>query len=279
MIGAPPPNAPPSPEDVARAKEEIRRQWNADPCGGERGEGDEHGSLAWFERIERDRYGAYAPWMPGTIGFHRYGGRRVLEVGGGLGTDLTRFARAGATVVDCDFAEGHLRLAKRNFERRGLDGAFLIGDGEELPFADASFDVVYSFGVIHHTPRTERAVEEFHRVLRPGGEAIVMVYAKHSWNYWYRDVYKLGWRQGLLETMTIDEILSAHTEYSPSGARPVVKVYTAAQCRRMFRAFRKVRVRKRQLVRDEIPWPFGKVAPIGLMGRLLGWNLVVNAVK
>lgn len=274
-----PTGPPPSHLNSASAKAEIRRQWNIDSCGAERGAGAEPGSLEWFERIEQDRYGAYAPWIPKTVGFERYRGKQVLEVGGGLGTDLSRFARGGASVVDCDFAEGHLRLAKRNFEVRGLTGDFLIGDGETLPFADASFDLVYSFGVIHHTPGTQRAVSEFHRVLRPGGEAIVMVYAKHSWNYWYRDVYCLGWHQGLLKSMTIEEILSAHTEYSPNGARPLVKVYTASECREMFSGFRNVRVIKRQLTREEIPWPWSKVAPIGLLGRVLGWNLVVFAVK
>ena len=261
------------------AKAQIRQQWNNDPCGGERGAGATPESLAWFESIERDRYGAYAPWMPEVIGFDRFAGSRVLEVGGGVGTDLSRFARAGASVVDCDFAEGHLRLARRQFEVRGLPGGFAIGDAERLPFEDASFDVVYSFGVIHHTPGTEAAVSEFHRVLRPGGVAIVMVYAKHSWNYWYRNVYRLGLRGGLLKTMSIDDILSAHTEYSTTGARPLVKVYTAGECRRMFSRFAKVTVRKRQLTREEIPWPWSKVVPLGLAGRLAGWNLIVEARK
>ena len=268
-------------EDVPAdtAKEEAKRQWNVDFCGAERGEAHEPGSLSFFLSVERDRYGDYAPWMPGTIDFSRYSGRRVLEVGGGLGTDLAQFAKAGAVVTDCDLAAGHVAMARRNFAARGLEGSFLLGDGECLPFQDDSFDVVYSFGVIHHTPDTERAVAEFHRVLKPGGEAIVMVYAKHSWNYWYRDWWRLGIRGGLLRTMTMSEILSQHTEYSPSGARPLVKVYTASQCRRLFSRFRDVAVTKRQLTPYEIPRILRGLASVGTWGRLMGWNLVVRAVK
>ena len=260
------------------AKEEAQRQWNTDHCGAERGEDHEPGSLGFFQSVERDRYQDYAPWMAETIGFSRYAGRRVLEVGGGLGTDLAQFVKAGAAVTDCDLAAGHLEMARRNFAVRGLAGSFLLGDGETLPFRDGSFDVVYSFGVIHHTPDTERAVAEFHRVLRPGGEVIVMVYAKHSWNYWYRDWWLLGIRGGLLRTMTMSDILAQNTEYSPSGARPLVKVYTASQCRRIFAGFREVSICKRQLTAYEIPRLL-RFLPLGAWGRLMGWNLIVRARK
>lgn len=268
-------------EDVRTepAKEEAKRQWNVDFCGAERGEDHEPGSLGFFLAVERDRYEDYAPWLAETIGFSRYAGRRVLEVGGGLGTDLAQFAKAGAVVTDCDLAAGHADMARRNFMARGLAASFLLGDGEHLPFQDEAFDVVYSFGVIHHTPDTEAAVAEFHRVLKPGGEAIVMVYAKHSWNYWYQDWWKLGIRGGLLRRMTMADILSQNTEYSPNGARPLVKVYTASQCRRLFSRFRDVAVCKRQLTPYEIPRILRGLASVGTWGRLMGWNLVVRAVK
>jgi SAM-dependent methyltransferase len=260
-------------------KEETKRQWNVDFCGGERGEGNEAGSLAYYLAIEKDRYESYAPWIRPTIGFERYSGPRILEVGGGLGTDLAQFARAGGLVTDCDLATGHLEMARRNFAVRGLPGDFLLGDGEVLPFRDGTFDVVYSFGVVHHTPDTEGAIDEFHRVLRPGGEAIVMVYAKHSWNYWVRDWWMLGIRRGMLRTGTMADILSENTEYSPSGARPLVKVYTARECRRLFAKFREVSICKRQLTSYEIPRALRAVASAEAWGRWMGWNLVVRAIK
>jgi ubiquinone/menaquinone biosynthesis C-methylase UbiE len=182
-------------------------------------------------------------------------------------------------VTDYDLAEGHLELAKRNFEVRGLKGTFILGDAEELPLPDASFDTVYSFGVIHHIPDTQRVVDQIHRLLKPGGEAIIMVYAKHSWNYWFQDVYRLWWKQGLRKTMTMAEILSSHTEHSPNGARPLVKVYTASQCRKLFGKFSRVKVRKYQLTAGEIPRVLLKIAPLGAWGRIMGWNLLIRAIK
>lgn len=260
-------------------KEEARRQWNTDHCGGERGDGAEKGSLEYFLKVEKDRYGSYAPWMPKAIGFDKYAGKKVVEIGAGLGTDLSQFAKVGALVTDFDLAEGHLNMAKRNFEVRGLKADFHLGDAEKLPFPDATFDVVYSFGVIHHIPDTQLVVDHIHRILKPGGEAIIMVYAKHSFNYWAKDVYQLWWKQNLRKTMTMEEILSANTEFSPNGARPLVKVYTAGQCRQLFSKFSKVRVRKYQLTPGELPKWMLAIASADTWGRVMGWNLLINAIK
>ena len=104
-----------------------------------------------------------------TMEFGQHAGKDLLEIGGGMGTDLLQFAKHGARVTDVDLSSGHLELAKENFKLRGLDGRFVHHDAERLPFEDASFDVVYSNGVLHHTPNTRNVVQEIRRVLRPGG--------------------------------------------------------------------------------------------------------------
>src|SRR5205085_904898 len=109
--------------------------------------------------------------------------RDVLEAGCGIGTDGKQFARAGAVYTSIDFSPTALELARQRFAREGLSGEFVAGSLTELPFGDASFDLVYSVGVIHHIPDTERAVAEFRRVLRPGGRVLVMVYHRSSFNY------------------------------------------------------------------------------------------------
>src|SRR5207253_2287024 len=83
---------------------------------------------------------------------------KILEVGAGIGTDLAQFARNGGVVTDLDLSSGHLELAKENFALRGLPGQFILHDAETLPFDDNTFDVVYSNGVIHHTPNTHAEV-------------------------------------------------------------------------------------------------------------------------
>ena len=159
-------------------KTEITRQWDIDPCGSHYVASQKEHTLEWFEEASRYRYQEYAPWMPKTMEFSRWTGKHVLEVGGGIGTDLVQFARNGAETTDCDMSTGHLALARENFSLRGLPGSFVRADAEALPVPSGSFDLAYSNGVVHHTPGTRRAISEMHRALRPGGRAIVMVYAE-----------------------------------------------------------------------------------------------------
>ena len=119
--------------------------------------------------------------MRTAIEFDRYAGQRVLEVGCGLGTDLLQFATAGAQVVGVDISAESLALAVRQFRTFDMPGDFLQTDAESLPFADGSFDAVYSFGVLHHTPDTQNAAYECFRGVRSGGQLIFMLYNRRSW--------------------------------------------------------------------------------------------------
>jgi ubiquinone/menaquinone biosynthesis C-methylase UbiE len=151
-------------------------------------------------------------------------------------------------------------------------------DAENLPFADASFDLVYSNGVVHHTPGTQRAITEMYRVLRPGGRAIVMVYASRSLHYWRMLVGDAGLRHGLLEEHSMGEIMSRTVELSSTGARPLVKVYTAATIRPMFSCFDHATITKHQLTPAERP-PRLQWLPAPWLSRVMGWNLVIKADK
>jgi ubiquinone/menaquinone biosynthesis C-methylase UbiE len=214
--------------------------------------------------------------------FGRHGGESVLEIGGGLGTDLSQFARHGARVTDVDLSGGHLQHAKENFALRGLEGQFVHHDAETLPFPDDTFDVVYSNGVIHHTPNTARVVHEIKRVLKPGGKAIVMMYAEHSWHYWYRLVWEKGLKHDMLRTFSIGEIMSRTVEITENNARPLVKVYTGPALKRLFDGFESSAVYKRQMIAAEIPEDFEwilKWMSLETAGRLMGWNVIIKATK
>jgi SAM-dependent methyltransferase len=115
------------------------------------------------------------------INFDGYRGRRVLEVGCGAGVDLARFARGDAQVVGVDLAASAIDLARANFAQQGLAGEFHVANGEALPFNDSSFDFVYAHGVVQYTANPQRLVDECHRVLKPGGEAVFQVYNRISW--------------------------------------------------------------------------------------------------
>ena len=259
-------------------KEQVQDQWNHNPVGTHYAKTTEPHTLEWFQEVESHRYGAYAPWMPDLMEFARHAGEEVLEIGAGIGTDLSQFARHGARVTDLDLSAGHLALAQENFQRRGLQGRFVHHDAESLPFADASFDVVYSNGVLHHTPNTRDVVQEIRRVLKPRGKAIVMMYAEHSIHYWRELVATLGLERDLLKNHSVGEIMSRYVEISQNDARPLVKVYTGARLKRLFDGFEGRAVYKRQLVPNEVPGAFHWM-PIGVTARLMGWNVIIKARK
>jgi SAM-dependent methyltransferase len=126
------------------------------------------------------------------VDFNGYAGGRVLEVGCGAGVDLARFARGGAVVTGVDLAPSAIQLARANFEQQNLAGDFSVANGEELPFPDATFDLVFAHGVVQYTANPERLVEECRRVLKPGGEAIFQVYNRVSWLNFLSKVMKVG---------------------------------------------------------------------------------------
>ena len=258
-------------------KDQVQNQWNENPVGSHHARESQPHTLEWFREVERHRYGVYAPWMPETMEFARHRGHDVLEIGGGLGTDLAQFAANGATVTDVDLAAGHLQLAEENFRLRGLAGRFIHHDAERLPFPDGSFDLVYSNGVLHHTPNTAAVVAEILRVLRNGGRAIVMLYAENSLHYWRKLVWGVGLREGLLDRMSMGEIMSRSVERSANEARPLVKVYTDERARALFKAFDRVEILQRQLLAEELPssmkWTRRFAEPMA------GWNLIVKAIK
>ena len=258
-------------------KDQIQNQWNQNPVGSHHAREAQPHTLDWFLEVERHRYGVYARWMPEVMEFSAHAGQDVLEIGGGIGTDLAQFAVNGARVTDLDLAAGHLRLAEENFRLRGLRGRFLHHDAESLPFEDASFDLVYSNGVLHHTPNTRAVVGEIHRVLRSGGRAIVMLYAEDSLHYWRKLVWLSGIKDGLLDRMSMGEIMSRQVERSANEARPLVKVYTKRRAAALFQGFERVEILQRQLEAYELPEGFRWT--LRASEAILGWNLIVKATK
>jgi len=211
--------------------------------------------------------------------FDGHANEALLEIGGGLGTDLAQFAMHRARVTNVDLSAGHLRLARENFAARGLRGEFVQQDAETLAFRDNSFDVVYSNGVLHHTPNTRRVVEEMFRVLKPGGRAIVMVYAEDSFHYWSTLVWGIGLVEGQLRKYSMGEIMSRAVERSDNAsAHPLVKAYTKARLRELFDGFTDAEIVQRQIDMQTVP-ELLKHVPERHLGRMMGWNLIIKARK
>jgi ubiquinone/menaquinone biosynthesis C-methylase UbiE len=138
------------------------------------------GTAGFFREIEAYRF-EKLQYLLERVDFGGHAGQRLLEVGCGLGNDLARFAQGGARTVGIDLAGSAIDLARVNFRQRGLEGEFHVMNGEAMEFPDASFDVVYCHTVLQFTARPERMIHEIHRVLKPGGVAILMTINRFSW--------------------------------------------------------------------------------------------------
>src|SRR5262249_11284136 len=149
-------------EANAQLKERVRSFWQNNPCGTKFADA-QAGSRQFFELVEEHRY--RTEWhIPQAANFSSTRGLKVLEIGCGLGTDGAQFAKAGADYTGVDLTDAAVELAKQRFQLFSLPGKFERADAEQLQFRDESFDLVYSHGVLHHTPDTAAAVREIHRV-------------------------------------------------------------------------------------------------------------------
>jgi ubiquinone/menaquinone biosynthesis C-methylase UbiE len=268
----------------AAYKQATIEQWTADPCGEVVASG-ETGTLAYFESLERSRVD-YAPWMEDQLGYAGTAGLDVLDVGCGQGIDLVRYARAGANVTGVDLTPRHVELARTHLEVSGLSGTVAQGDAERLPFADDSFDRVSSNGVLHHTPDIEAALREIRRVLRPGGEARIIVYNRSSLHYWIAQVVDSGLMQRKLFTERSMEGVLRHVEHSTSGeGRPLVRVYSPRKVRRLLAdaGFAGVESRVRHFHAGDTfvtDWLERYLAPLrdprtlDRIGRVAGWYVI-----
>ena len=268
--------------ELAEGKLRAREQWKEDPCGAVYGREHEFGTREFFDDVERHRYEEYAPWMREVMGFDKFAGARLIEVGCGMGTDLLQFARGGARVTGVDLTPRSVEISRDRFELYEMPGEFSLSDAERLPFADNSFDVFYSNGVLHHTPDTSSAIREAHRVLKPGGMAKVMLYHRSSWGYWIELMLRHGILKGeLFRGMSPSDIMSKYVEFNESGGRPLVKAYSRSEARALFSMFRDVHVEVDQFTRPEIYF-IGDLIPEWLfrqMRRSVGWNVIITAVK
>lgn len=250
---------------VEQEKARVQAFWEADPCGAAHGAAPE-GTPEFFAEVERKRT-ELEPFIDRYADFDGARGQRLLEIGVGVGTDFIRFARAGAIATGVDLTEHSVRLVQARLANEGLEGEVRQADAESLPFEDGSFDRVYSWGVLHHTPDTARALREAMRVLAPGGQLCVMLYARHSWV-----AYGLWAKHALLARKprrSLADVLAHHMESEGT------KGYTARELKAMFAGLEDLRV-------DKVATPYDRAwaGPLArLTGDRLGWFAVTRGRK
>jgi ubiquinone/menaquinone biosynthesis C-methylase UbiE len=284
---------------------EVKEFWNANPCQSDLSA--EQDRRRYFEEISQKRYGRREWYVPKVANFAAYRDKKVLEIGCSIATDGLEFAKHGAHYTGIDLTPASIEIARERFELFDVPGQFEVVNAEErLPFPDATFDHVYSWGVIHHSPKPERIVSEIYRVLRPGGTFTVMLYNRSSINYYVEimclrklfryllrpkfmpallarvtgfDRWKLeGHRDALKKKLTHDEWVSMNTD---GPFCPLARVYSQREAASLFSAFDSVKQEVWEFNVDH--WPFiRKVIPVPVerwIGRHCGWSRIIYGTK
>ena len=249
--------------------DEVRAFWEGTPCGtGGAIVGDAAPlTPAWFQRVESHRY-ALEPFIHAVAQFTRHHGERLLEIGVGAGTDHLQWARAGLHCHGVDLTQAAIETTRAQLALHGFSSELQRLSAESLPFPDASFDLVYSWGVIHHAERPEAIVREIRRVLRPGGQFIGMLYARYSLcalRFWVKHALLGGrpWR-------SLADVVWEHVE--SVGTR----CYTARELRTLFDGFGRIDLEKLLTPYDlyYVPRLVAAVLPDAA-----GWNFAVRALR
>jgi 2-polyprenyl-3-methyl-5-hydroxy-6-metoxy-1,4-benzoquinol methylase len=266
--------------------ETVQQYWDARPCN-MRHSTKQVGSKEYFDEVEARKY-LVEPHIPAFAEFERWRGKRVLEVGCGIGTDSINFARAGAELTAVDLSGASLAIARQRAEVTGVADriTFRQANAEELSSVvdDGPYDLIYSFGVIHHTPHPERALAQMRALAAPGSTLKLMIYHRWSWKvFWILALQERGrfWKA--------DELIAKHSE-AQTGC-PVTFTYTRGEAQELVER-NGFRVRKLEVdhvfpykIDDYVEYryvkePYFRWMPERLFRafeRRFGWHLLVTA--
>lgn len=249
--------------------DDVRGYWNRRPCN-LRHSAAPVGTREYFDQVEARKY-MIEPHIPLFSEFEKWRGRKVLEIGCGIGTAAVSFARAGADYTGVELSEESLALTRQRFGVYGLEGRFFSANAEELSAVVPvqAYDLVYSFGVIHHSPRPERIVAEVRKYMGAHSEFRLMLYARNSWK---NIMIEAGFDQ----------------PEAQSGC-PIAFTYSRDDVRSLLKDFRVLDMRQEHIfpymvekyVRYEYELqPWFKAMPremFAALERALGWHMLIRA--
>jgi 2-polyprenyl-3-methyl-5-hydroxy-6-metoxy-1,4-benzoquinol methylase len=263
--------------------EDVKQYWDRRPCN-IRHSPKPIGTREYFEEVEKRKY-SVEPHIPAFANFAHWRGKDVLEIGCGIGTDSVNFARNRANLTIVELSSESLAITKKRLEMEHLQANLINGNAEELDELlppEKRFDLIYSFGVIHHTPHPERVIKAIAQRLKPNGELRLMIYARHSWKVLW--IYaRYGWR----EPWNWRKLIAKYSEAQIGS--PVSYVYSGREARILLREFQIVSMSKDHIFPYRISdytqykylknWYF-RWMPNSLfrwLERRLGWHLMIVA--
>ena len=282
-----------SEKDNKILKEKVRSWWDNNPFTYLMDNKHIRPDWAFFRNIDR-KILKWIPWaqtgypiLSGVIGYGALKGKRVLDIAVGTGWSTEQFVRTGGVVTAIDLTKSAVALTKKRLELYGLHADVLVADAQQLPFTDSSFEFVLAFGCLMHMPDTQKAIDEIHRVLIPGGRASALMYYRHSLHWWYYIFFGKGIVRGKLLTMNLQQLANRYTDGAYEEGNQLTKFYSKKQIRNMFSAFKEVRVRVFDVTTpiDHLPHrflPLGMLIPPMLkqwLTRIVGQTLWIDVVK
>lgn len=245
-------------------KADVKSFWNRNVCQAERIKDSSPGSKEFFEKAEQIRY-KYHFYLPELFLWMKYQkpNAELLEIGCGMGTDLLQLARQGFNVTGIDLTEEGIELAQKRFALYQQPAVLKVDDAENLSFEDNRFDIVYSFGVLHHTPDTQKSINELYRVLKPGGLAVVMLYNSRSFNY------------------IVHRLLNAPFDGNRSDRCPIERTYTRSEVKRLFQKFSDVHLQLEYFITTGygLLWDVLPKSVHKILGKTWGWHIIIKATK
>ena len=248
--------------------------WNTQPCN-VRHSTKKVGTKEYFDEVEKKKY-FVEPHIPIFAEFPRWKNKQVFEVGCGIGTDAKKFCEAGADYTGIDISKKSVKLTQKRLKEYKLEGEVICGNIEDSIFLGKNFDLevydlVYSFGVLHHTPNISNAISNIQLLLKPGGIFKMMVYAKHSWKYW--------------------KIKEGLDQFEAQKNVPIANVFTKAEIYNLLLNFKNITITQQHIFPYKIPEykkhqyvkeDYFKEMPediYKMMEKRLGWHLCVTGQK
>lgn len=264
-------------KNISGQKQLIKEYWSENVPGLDDGKikGAKPGDKEFYIEAENRRY-FLEPYIPPLIRSIAEKNKLMLEVGCGSGADLRKFARHGMNVIGLDLSTSNANLTKQGLNVFNLKGEVINSDAENLPFKPGCLDIVYSFGVLHHTPNTKKAIDEIHRILKDDGKSLIMLYHKGAAYYWIITIHSLFGLKWIFKSK--EKVISEKYDHTPLS-----KMYNRKEIKDLFMNFKNIEIDIITFggvqANKKLKWIYTLLNKYPSLMRLFGSFIIIKAQK